>query len=299
MTIYHLLEDFCLYAKHTKGLTDDTIKRYRSTVSNYIRSSGITTINEVDHSNIRTFFFEGRKDRGWKPTTYRTYYMSLLVFFRWCKKHGYLEENYVKDLELPKMRSTIKKKLTQQQVHTLLEYVYNYPYIHSFLKYRNHAIFSMFVFTGLRRNELLKLPYAHVDIQNKTLFVRGKGEKERLIPLNDTLVKSLERYIKARRKLGRTCPEFFVSANRNMGYTQSGLRRLVALMKTATGIEFTIHKLRHTFATMMLEGGCDIFTLAKLMGHSDIKTTQGYLFATVEHTRKQITNHPLSEPMDW
>ena len=299
MTIYHLLEDFCLYAKHTKGLTDDTIKRYRSTVSNYIRTVGITTISEVNHTNIRIFFFEGRKDRGWKPTTYRTYYMSLLVFFRWCKKQGYLEENYVQDLELPKMRSTIKKKLTQQQVYTLLEYVYNYPYIHSFLKYRNHAIFSMFVFTGLRRNELLKLPFAHVDIQNKTLFVRGKGEKERLIPLNDTLVKSLERYIKERRKLGRTCPEFFVSANRNMGYTQSGLRRLVALMKTATGIEFTIHKLRHTFATMMLEGGCDIFTLAKLMGHSDIKTTQGYLFATVEHTRKQITNHPLSEPMDW
>jgi site-specific recombinase XerD len=84
-----------------------------------------------------------------------------------------------------------------------------------------------------------------------------------------------------------------------MGYTQSGLKRLVDLMKKATGIQFQVHELRHTFATMMIEGGCDIFTLAKLMGHSDIKTTQGYLHATVEHTRKQIMCHPLSELTLW
>lgn len=299
MTIDTLLEDFCLYAKHIKGLTDSTVKRYKENITNYQRTVQITDISQVNRHNVQTFFFEGRIHRQWKPATYRTYYMSLLVFFRWCKDNDHLQENYVKGLEMPKMERTIAKKLTKQEVYKLLEYVYNYPYIHSFLKYRNHAIFSMFIFTGLRKNELLKLPFANVDLENRSLFVRGKGEKERIIPLNDTLVKSLKRYVKERRKLEKTCPEFFVSSNRNMGYTQSGLRRLVDLMKKATGIHFKIHELRHTFATLMLEGGCDIFTLATLMGHSDIKTTQRYLMATAEHTRMQITKHPLNDVLTF
>ncbi len=79
-----------------------------------------------------------------------------------------------------------------------------------------------------------------------------------------------------------------------MGFTSSGLKRLVGQLKKASGLSFTIHKLRHTFATLMLEGGCDIFSLSKMMGHSDIKTTTIYLSATAEHLRSQITKHPLN-----
>jgi len=221
--------------------------------------------------------------------------MSLLVFFRWCQKNGHLAENYIEDIELPKMVKPLPRKLTRQEAQKLLEVSYNYPYTRPFLKYRNHAIFSMFLFTGLRMSELLKLPFAHVDIQNRSLFVRGKGEKERIIPLSSTLIISLERYVKERKKLHKTCPEFFVSANLNMGYTKSGLKRLMSQMKKAMGIEFKIHELRHTFATFMLEGGCDVYTLSKMMGHSDIKTTAIYLFASAEHTRTQMLKHPLNE----
>lgn len=295
MTIAQLLEEFCLYSKHIKNLTDSTIKRYRENITNYAKTAQIAHISDVNQKNVQSFFFDGRVHRNWKTTTYRTYYMSLLVFFRWCKKNGHLTENYIKDIVLPKMVKSLPKKLTRQEAQKLLEISYNYPYTKPFLKYRNHAIFSMFLFTGLRMSELLQLPFAHVDIENRSLFIRGKGRKERVIPLSSTLIKSLNPYIRERKKLGKTCSEFFVSANLNMGYTKSGLKRLLVQMKVATGIEFKIHELRHTFATFMLEGGCDVFTLSKMMGHSDIKTTAIYLFASAEHTRTQMLKHPLNE----
>ena len=74
----------------------------------------------------------------------------------------------------------------------------------------------------------------------------------------------------------------------------SGLKNLAVQLRKASKINFTIHKLRHTFATLMLEGGCDIYSLSKMMGHSDIKTTTIYLSASTEHLRLQMTKHPLN-----
>ena len=71
------------------------------------------------------------------------------------------------------------------------------------------------------------------------------------------------------------------------------MRRLVFLLRHVSGFKFTVHKLRHTFATLMLEGGCDIFSLSKMMGHSDIKTTTIYLSASIEHLRAQMVKHPM------
>jgi site-specific recombinase XerD len=187
-------------------------------------------------------------------------------------------------------------RLTRQDAMKLLEVVYNYPYEYAYLRYRNHAIFSTFLFAGLRKSELLQLKLTDVDIPNLSIFVnQGKGNKDRILPMTYTLAESLKRYLIERKKLGRTCPEFFVSLNLNSGYTKNGLKRLVVKIRKASAINFTIHKLRHTFATLMLEGGCDIYSLSKMMGHSDIKTTTIYLSASAEHLRSQVSKHPLND----
>jgi site-specific recombinase XerD len=153
----------------------------------------------------------------------------------------------------------------------------------------------MFLFSGLRKNELLNLKLTDVDIQNRTIFVSlGKGNRDRILPMSHTLAKSLSRYVQERKKRNKTCPEFFTSSNRNQGFTSSGLKCLTDKIKKASGLFFTIHKLRHTFATLMLEGGCDIFSLSRMLGHSDIKTTTIYLSASAEHLRSQVTKHPLN-----
>jgi site-specific recombinase XerD len=221
--------------------------------------------------------------------------MSLKVFFRWCKDNGYMTLEPMKGLELPKVDKRLPSRLTKQDALRLLEIIYNYPYDYKFLRYRNHAIFSMFLFAGLRKEELLKLKYMDVDIENMSLFIRqGKGNKDRIVPISYTLASTLKRYQEERKRLNKTCPEFFASLNRDLGYTNNGLKRLVEQLRKATGLNFSIHKLRHTFATLMLEGGCDIYSLSKMMGHSDIKTTTIYLSASTELLRAQITKHPMN-----
>jgi site-specific recombinase XerD len=258
--------------------------------------AGVEEIEQVTEENVRQWFFDGRTKRKWKPNSFICFYHSLTVFFKWCVDEKYLTKNPVDDLEIPKVEKRLPGCLTKQDAFKLLEVVYNYPYDFKLLRYRNHAIFSTFIFAGLRKKELLKLKYIDIDVENLSIFVnQGKGGKDRIIPMCYTLAQSLKRYIDERKRLNKTCPEFFASLNRNCGFTDMGLRNLVFKIRRASGIKFTIHKLRHTFATLMLTGGCDIFSLSKMMGHSDIKTTTIYLSASAEHLRSQMTKHPLND----
>lgn len=207
-----------------------------------------------------------------------------------------MPSNPTDDIEMPKTEKKLPPKLTKQEATRLLEVVYNYPYPYSYLRYRNHAIFATFMYAGLRKNELLHLKMTDVDLTNLSVFIRqGKGSKDRIVPISTTLAGILRRYLEERTRLRKTCPEFFASLNRNVGFTDTGMKRLVALMRKESGIQFSVHKLRHTFATLMLEGGCDIFSLSKMLGHSDIKTTTIYLAASPEHLRSQMLKHPLND----
>ncbi len=295
MNIQILAEKFCDYSTYIRGYSPQTIRRYRGGIRYFCKFAGITEIEEVTQDNVREYFYYGRTERSWTPNGFITYHKTLMVFFRWCMEQKFITFNPMIDIELPKLHKKIPPKLTKQDALKLLEIVYNYPYKYKFQRYRNHAIFSTFLFTGLRRKELLTLKYTDVDLQNFSLFVnQGKGGKDRILPISFTLAESLNRYLIERKRLKKTCPEFFVSLNRDMGFTDSGLKRLVERFKRSTQIPFTIHKLRHTFATLMLEGGCDIYSLSKMMGHSDIKTTTIYLAASAEHLRSQMTKHPLN-----
>jgi site-specific recombinase XerD len=296
MDIQLIAHKFYDYSHYMRGYSKDTIRKYRGTIKYYCKVAGIRNIGDITNQNLRLFFVYGRVERHWTSRTFIGYYHVLIVFFRWCIVNGYMAENPIMGIELPKVEKRLPQKLTKQDAMKLLEVVYNYPYDYKFLRYRNHAIFSLFIFAGLRKSELLSLKFADVDITNLTIFVRqGKGSKDRIIPMSYTLAQSLKAYVAERNRLGKTCEHFFSSLNRNMGFTEIGLKRLVIKIREASGIMFGVHKLRHTFAMLMLEGGCDIYSLSKMMGHSDIKTTTIYLSASAEHLRAQVTKHPLND----
>jgi site-specific recombinase XerD len=295
MDIQLLILKFIDYSTFMRGHTKDTIRKYRGTVRYYCKFSGIQSIREVNNKNVREFFIYGRVQKNWSARTFVTYYHDLIVFFRWCVTNGYLSENPIIGIELPKLEKRLPQVVTRQGAMKLLEIIYNYPYDYKYLRYRNHAIFATFIFAGLRKSELLNLKFSDVDIANLSIFVRqGKGSKDRILPISFALAQSLKAYLIERQRLGKTCEYFFASLNRNSGFTEIGLKRLVVKIREASGIFFTAHTLRHTFATLMIESGCDIFNLSVMMGHSDIKTTSIYLHSTVEFLRSKINNHPLN-----
>lgn len=296
MDILILCEKFCEYSISIKGYSKETIRRYKYVITCFCKFTGVTETNQITEENARDLFYFGRVQRNWSVNTYVVYHKSLLVFFRWCMKQGYMTGNPIEGIEKPKLEKKLPSRLSKQQSLYLLEVVGNYPYDLRYLRYRNHAIFATFIFAGLRKQELLNLKFADVDIQNLAIFVRqGKGNKDRIVPMSYTLAQSLKKYVDERKHLNKTCPEFFASSNRNIGFTANGLKKLVETVIKSTGIKFSVHKLRHTFATLMLEGGCDIYSLSQMMGHSDIKTTTIYLAASAEHLKKQMTKHPLND----
>lgn len=290
-----LANQFYEYSLFIKGYSKQTIKRYNTAIKFYCKYANITDIEQVSQANVRGFLLYGRIERNWKPNTFIIFHKSLAVFFRWCVKEKYLAENPAEEIELPKLERTLPPKLTKQESLRLLEIVYNYPYDYRFLRYRNHALFAVMLFAGLRRGEVINLKYADVDVENQSIFIRqGKGSKDRIIPMSRTLATIFTSYLEERKRLNKTCPEFFTALSRNKGITDQLIKRLVVQMREVSGIPFSSHKLRHTFATLMLEGGCDIYSLSKMMGHSDIKTTTIYLAASAEHLRSQMTKHPLN-----
>lgn len=295
MDIQIIAKKFYDYSICIKNYSKETVKRYKYVIELYCKLSAITTTTEITEANVRALFFHGRTERKWSSNTAVVFHKSLLVFFRWCKNEGHMTFNPIDGIEKPKIEQKLPKKLTKQESLLLLEIVYNYPYPDKFLRYRNHAIFSTFVFAGLRKQELLNLKFSDVDLENLTLFVnQGKGSKDRFVPITSTLAESLRKYLNERKRFNKTCPEFFASLSQNRGFTNSGLKHLVDTIRGSSGIVFSVHKLRHTFATLMLEGGCDIYSLSKMMGHSDIKTTTIYLSASAEHLRAQMVKHPLN-----
>ncbi len=294
MDVHLLEEDFHSYTLHVRGFSPDTVRRNRTALRLFFRACGVVAIEDASHDVVRRWIFEGRTRRNWSAATCRTYHKSLKVFFDWCVREKHLSTNPAADIELPKNSQKIPRKLTRQEALRLLEFAYNSPSPNRFVRIRNHAILAMFIFAGLRKKELLRLKFAEVDLANLTIFIRcGKGSKDRLVPITGVLAGILRGYLAERTRAGKTCPEFFTSWRDNSAVSVTSLRDLIQDLEDASGIDFYPHMLRHTFATLMLEGGCDIYSLSKMMGHTDIKTTTIYLAASVEHLRSQISKHPL------
>ncbi len=292
--INQLHHRFCLYSLTFKGNTPRTIKWFRDDFLWFQRFANIESIEQLTKQLIESWIYKGKLEHNWAARTIRLRLQSLSLFLDWCVNEKIIEDNPCKRIPKPKLPKSIPKHLTEDQVGILLDWTKNYPYYSNFERLRTIAIISIFIYTGIRKAELINLKFADVDLKNKTLFIRlGKCGKDRLIPLHPSLIEILTDYLKDRKRLKKFCPYFFTSLNRDNKMGESVIKRMVDKLRIKSGIHFYPHLLRHTFATLMLEGGCNLFALSKMMGHSDIKTTTIYLGASKAHLQEQISMHPI------
>lgn len=151
------------------------------------------------------------------------------------------------------------------------------------------------LFTGLRRQEVANLRLDDVDFSRMSITVlQGKGAKDRVVPISTRLAAILRAYMAERAARGDVCPSFFLAAQKDIPLSSNAIRLFLARIRKFVGFHFSAHSLRHTFATLMLEGGCDLYTLSRMMGHSKITTTTIYLSCSSRLMASSMERHPLN-----
>lgn len=235
---------------------------------------------------LSRYFIDGIKMKNWSKQNHWTQYKNLSVFFNWAVKKQLMTINPLGSIPKPKLPPRIPKALSEQEAIELLRIVSNMPGKYRFTKLRNKAIIACFLFTGLRKSELLNLKVSDVDLNNGFIFVeKGKGGKRREVPIEESTLKIiLQEYVEYKNRIGKDSKWFFngtFSRGKFVGkLSESGFSFLFRSIRFAYKKGIHAHRLRHTFATLMLDKDVDLYTLQQLMGHASITTTTVYLNST-------------------
>lgn len=222
--------------------------------------------------------------RSRKIATIRSFYNYL------TNKMHLLRENPVKDIDSPKLKKELPRYLTLDESLQLLSSVSGNN------QERDYCILTLFLNCGLRISELVGLDIK--DIQGETLRVLGKGNKVRILYLNDACRNALEQYLAVRRPItGRDAGALFLST-RDERISRSAVHAMVKKQLLAAGIDasrYSSHKLRHTAATLMLQNGVDVRAVQEVLGHDHLNTTEIYTHIDNEDLRIAAKANPLSQ----
>ena len=291
-----LFEKYLHYGQLMRNYAPMTLDSYRSSFRVFLAETKVTELKQLTRPLIEDFLFEGREKRNWGPVTFRNYFKHLNCFIKWCIAKELMEgENPMDKIEKPKMIKTLPRRLTPEEAQKVLDAAYHMRYDYRFERFRNRAIVGVMIFAGLRRGEVINLKLQDIDLETRMIFVnQGKGQKDRVVPISVRLKFILEDYIEERHRLKRTNIEFFTSIQPNRRFGTQCINYLMRRLRKRTKLDFSSHTLRHSFATLMLEGGCDIYTLSKMMGHSKITTTTIYLSVSNKQLAKSIEMHALN-----
>ena len=241
-----------------------------------------------------------------KPTTLARKTASIRVFFKYmCNKTKKIPSNPAQDLETPKLGKRLPKYLTLEQSKELLETVSNpvnnIGHGNHNNSERNFAMITILLNCGIRLSELVNINMSDIDFENNKLNVIGKGNKERTIYLNNACIKAIKSYLEVRPRDAvkfNSRDALFLSEQKKR-ISRRTVQYIVKQELKLTGIEkadkYSVHKLRHTAATLMYKyGNVDIRALQELLGHESISTTEIYTHVDNEQIRNAVESNPLA-----
>lgn len=295
--LVELLDRFYLESEVMRNIAPRTIADYKNAFRLFLRENPrVIYLHQFDRRVIEDFLFRGRIERKWAAKTFINYLNNFKAFSTWCRKKGLLDHCPLKEIEKPKVEQRLPRFLTEDQLRKLIDVAFYTKYPYQFTRYRNRAMVGLMALAGLRVSEAMNLRLTDVNLESDTLFInQGKSRKDRLVPIVGELKIYLKAYLKDRDRLTKTHGWFLSSTCKNKPLTYSGVRNNFRNFRKKLRFQVSPHMLRHSFATLLLQAGVDIYSICQMMGHSDIKTTTIYLHATCEHLRTQIERHPLNE----
>jgi integrase/recombinase XerD len=287
----HLVLDFLAYLEFERGLSRNTLEAYRSDLLQlgaHLERTGTGAL-EAGHAELADFVASlatGSDDRPpVAAATLQRKVACLRSFYRHLRRQDMIVDDPTAHLRAPRQGRRLPQVLTRGEVASLLDQ----PKGTEPPALRDRALLELMYACGLRASEAIGLEINDVDLDDGILRARGKGSKERLVPVGSEASRALALYLtRGRPRLvgDRLEPRLFVN-HRGAGLTRQGLYKIVQRHARSAGLEHKMspHTLRHTFATHLLAGGCDLRSLQEMLGHADIATTQVYTHLSAERLK--------------
>ncbi len=292
MTDYGEYKDaFLRYLAAERAASEHTIRSYKKDLEiffEYIRPGA----GEIEMTDVRGFI-AGQMNDGLKKSTVGRRLATVKSFFRFLHREGYIKTNPARLVNTPKTPKLLPKFLTVDDVFSLIDK----PEGIGFAPARDRAILELLYSSGLRVSELAGLNSDDLNPREGFVKVRGKGRKERIVPMGRKAVEALKAYLIERVLLKKKDRAFFLNRS-GTRLTDRGVRRIVVKYARAVLRDSRIgpHTLRHTFATHLLQGGADLRVIQELLGHSSLSTTQKYTHLDITHLMDVYDKaHPLAK----
>jgi integrase/recombinase XerD len=297
-----LMLDFLAYLELERGLSRNTLDAYRSDLQQlgeYLDRIGTDPLLATGPilSEFVTELADGDEVRKpAAPATLQRKIACLRSFYRYLRREGVLQDDPTTELRPPRSRAKLPRVLSRDQVLSLL----SQPQGNAAAALRDRALLETMYACGLRASEAISLKLADIDFEGGVLIARGKGSKERIVPVGSKARESLRVYLeRGRPKFVGIKEELHVFVNqRGHALSRQGLYKIVQTHARSAGLDSRMspHTLRHTFATHLLAGGCDLRSLQEMLGHADIGTTQIYTHLSAERLREVYFDaHPRAK----
>jgi len=278
----------------SKNFSAHTLRAYGADLADmdaYLSAHNLEPRQFFLHKNLRAYLAL-LSEKNQKKNTVLRKISVLRSFAKYLLKQGVIEVNPFKLLPLPKREKLLPKFLTETETERLLNTAANQGRMPA----RDKALFELIYSSGLRRAEVTGLSVSDVDLTSGVARVMGKGSKERLVPVTDAAISAVKEYLSARPSYDGRDPLFL---NRLGGrLTGDGLAYILKniTIKANLARRVTPHSLRHSFATHMLNNGCDLRSLQEMLGHKSLAATQVYTHVSLDRLKKVYgESHPRAE----
>ncbi|MDQ7193359.1 site-specific tyrosine recombinase XerD [Staphylococcus felis] len=282
------LEEYLRFIQIEKGLSQNTIAAYRRDLNhyfNYLESQKITHLDFVDRDTIQ-LWFGVLHDEGRSSKSIARFTSTVRSFHQFALREKYSKHDPTVLIETPKYERKLPDILTVDEVTRLLET----PQLDKLNGYRDRTMLELLYATGMRVSELIHIEVEDINLMMGFVKVFGKGKKERIVPLGETVIEYLEYYMQNIRPklLKKNVTHTLLLNVHGNPLSRQGVWKIIKQTGLKAGIykSLTPHTLRHSFATHLLENGADLRAVQEMLGHSDISTTQLYTHVSSAQIRK-------------
>lgn len=300
--VYDDVAGYLEFQRTERNASVRTLRNYSHALNAYEQWRGDSFVSwrECTADDFREYLYELMKQELARSTI-RLRFSALRSFYKYMVHRCGLGVSPLAEIQLPKPERKLPVVLSQSQIEQLLEAPLHMEPESRALPWqpaRDVAILELFYSSGLRVSELVALDVGDADFISETLRVMGKGNKERMVPIGSHAMGALQKY---RQQAGVHHGALFINKNKEPSKRRLSARSVQMLLKkylaaTDIGFEVTPHKLRHSFATHMLDHGADLRSVQTLLGHASLSTTQIYTHVTKERMREAYDSaHPRAE----